>query len=94
MLVPMPVLAAIAIAFLVLLVLAFRRRGDPDDLMRPPPAAPRARAPGPFSGQLPPEVEREVRAMLAEGQKLNAVKRVRETTGLGLKEALDLVEGL
>ena len=51
-----------------------------------PPATPG----GPIS--LPPEVEAEVRALLAQGQKIDAIKRVREVTRSGLKEAMDFVE--
>jgi DNA-directed RNA polymerase subunit RPC12/RpoP len=36
----------------------------------------------------------DIYLMLANNQKINAVKRVRELTGLGLKESLDLVEAL
>ncbi|MBK9943111.1 MAG: ribosomal protein L7/L12 [Kouleothrix sp.] len=36
----------------------------------------------------------EVHALAAAGNKLGAVKRVRELTGLGLKEAKDLVDAL
>jgi ribosomal protein L7/L12 len=36
----------------------------------------------------------EVSALLAGGNKIAAIKRVRELTGLGLKEAKDYVEGL
>jgi hypothetical protein len=35
----------------------------------------------------------EERSLLLEGKKIQAIKRVRERTGLGLKEAKDLVEG-
>jgi len=58
-------------------------------LPRPmPPAAPG----GPMS--LPPEVEAEVRALMARGMKIEAIKRVREVTRSGLKEAMDFVERL
>lgn len=36
----------------------------------------------------------EVRALLQTGQKIEAVKRVREVTKLGLKESKDLVEDI
>ena len=36
----------------------------------------------------------ELRALVAEGQKIQAIKRVREHTGWGLAEAKDYVEGL
>ena len=32
--------------------------------------------------------------LLAQGKKIDAIKRTREATGLGLKEAKDYVEGL
>ena len=37
---------------------------------------------------------REVAALVAAGQKIEAIKRVRERYGVGLKEAKDLVDGL
>ena len=39
-------------------------------------------------------VEAEIRQLLSEGQKLGAIKRYRELTGLGLREAKDAVEAL
>lgn len=36
----------------------------------------------------------EIRALLARGNKIGAIKRVRELTGMGLKEAKDYVETL
>lgn len=41
---------------------------------------------------LNPEAVEEIRALIIANRKIEAVKRVRELTGLGLKEALDLVE--
>lgn len=38
--------------------------------------------------------EGDVRRLLAAGNKIEAIKRVREQTGLGLKEAKDLVEAM
>ena len=40
------------------------------------------------------DVEREARRLLKDGGKIAAIKRVRELTGLGLKEAKDYVESL
>lgn len=40
------------------------------------------------------EGSREVDALLAAGQAIDAIKRVRELTGLGLKEAKDFVDAL
>ncbi|MBX3362707.1 MAG: ribosomal protein L7/L12 [Phycisphaeraceae bacterium] len=41
---------------------------------------------------LNPEAVEEIRALIISNRKIEAVKRVRDLTGLGLKEALDLVE--
>ena len=41
-----------------------------------------------------PEVEREARRLLDDGGKIAAIKRVRELTGMGLKEAKDYVDSL
>lgn len=45
---------------------------------------------GPMS---PHELEHQVHAMLDDGKMIPAIKLVREQTGLGLKEAKDLVDG-
>ncbi|MFM2247901.1 MAG: hypothetical protein RL071_3976 [Pseudomonadota bacterium] len=59
-------------------------------LLRPdPPRAP-ASDPRPIAAAL----EAELRALLSAGRKIDAIKRAREATGLGLKEAKDLVDGL
>ena len=55
------------------------------DMPAPPTAQPRADA----SASMLPE---EVQDALASGNKIEAIKRLREATGLGLKEAKDLVE--
>jgi ribosomal protein L7/L12 len=41
-----------------------------------------------------PALWREVRALLAGGEMIAAIKRVREATGVGLKEAKETVEAL
>lgn len=41
---------------------------------------------------LPPEVEFEVRSLVESRKKIQAIKIVRDHTGLGLKECKDLVE--
>lgn len=38
--------------------------------------------------------DEEIQDLLAHGNKIQAIKRVRELTGMGLKEAKDYVEGL
>jgi hypothetical protein len=48
--------------------------------------------PGPDG--IPPEAVVELRAMLAQNQKIHAIKRLREMTGCGLAEAKDWVERL
>jgi len=99
--VPMPVLAAVAIAFLLLLWLAFRRRGAGRDLMTPPtfpehvhpPPAPAGRfssAGGPLS--LPAEAEAEIRALLRQRRKIDAIKRLRELSPMSLRDAKNMVE--
>ena len=40
------------------------------------------------------ELEGQVRALIAQIRKVEAVKRVRETTGWGLKESKDYVDAL
>jgi hypothetical protein len=49
-------------------------------------------APGPEG--IPPDVVAELRQMLAQNQKIHAIKRFRELTGCGLAEAKDWVERL
>lgn len=100
---PVPVLAAIGVGFLVLVLLAWRRRGGERDLIAPPrPGAPmpppRAEPPRAWPagaapiGDLAEEVAGEVRKLLAAGHKIEAIKLVRAATGLGLAEAKEMVE--
>ena len=58
-------------------------------------AAPVAAAAAPGAAAAPAEVKDEFTVMLtaAGDKKINVIKAVREITGLGLKEAKDLVEG-
>ncbi len=92
MFIPLPMLIAIAAAALVLFFLmrGSARRREQDSLLDVSAAAPRD-APRAVP---PQELEAEVRVMLANGEKIEAIKLVREVTGLGLKEAKDYVEGL
>jgi hypothetical protein len=99
---PVPVLAAIGIAFLVLAWLAFRRRGERDLIAPPRPGSPmpppRAEPPRAWPagaapiGDLAAELDGEVRALLAAGNKIEAIKLVRAATGMGLREAKEMVE--
>ncbi|MFO0892562.1 MAG: ribosomal protein L7/L12 [Isosphaeraceae bacterium] len=41
-----------------------------------------------------PQLDAELRMILSEGQKIQAIKHLRESTGAGLKEAKDAVERL
>ncbi|MFL5381927.1 MAG: ribosomal protein L7/L12 [Longimicrobiaceae bacterium] len=43
---------------------------------------------------VPPEAETKARALLEHGQKIHAIKVVRDATGMGLKEAKEWVEAL
>jgi large subunit ribosomal protein L7/L12 len=103
MYVSMPVLAAMAFAFIVLAALAFRRRGGERDLMAPPRQGSSGRSSlsqlpgiGPAGSvpvaDLPAEVADQVRALSAAGRKIDAIRLVRKQTGLGLVEAKSLVE--
>jgi ribosomal protein L7/L12 len=77
-----------AAAILALAFLLFLRRlswgSSPGYTELTPHAAPSVR--------LDPAAESELREMVARGQKIEAIKRARELTGLGLKEAKDYVE--
>jgi ribosomal protein L7/L12 len=76
-----------AAIFGIIFVLFLRRLGgasSPGYTELTPLAAPPVR--------LDPAAESELREMVARGQKIEAIKRARELTGLGLKEAKDYVE--
>ena len=92
MFVPMPllILGGLIAAGLILLLLRRANSGG-RDLIAPPKSFPRAATPGP---RLSPATEAEIRALVATGQKLAAIKRVREESGLGLREAKEWVESL
>lgn len=63
-------------------------------ISQPPPLPPLSSTPSPTFPVSPEQAayDPEVREYLAKGQKINAIKRVRVLTGLGLKEAKDWVE--
>jgi hypothetical protein len=44
--------------------------------------------------ELPPEEAAKVLSLLDQGRKIEAIAVIRESTGLGLKEAKDLVEAI
>jgi len=79
------------------LVLRGRKRpevigGDPQPVAPRPVTAPQA-SPRPMTTALSP-LDHHVRKLAAEGNKIEAIKAVREHTGLGLKEAKDYVEAI
>jgi len=77
----LPIVAAVAAAALVVIVVAvlvLRRRSD---VVVVPPR--------PQRGAAHPE---SLEGLLAQGKKIEAIKLVREQTGMGLKEAKDYVE--
>ncbi len=83
------------ISLLVIGALAFvarKKRGRPSLFGRRirPPSSP----PAPLDPGLPDEFEREVRVLLAQGQKIEAIKYVREATNWGLKAAKDFVDAV
>jgi hypothetical protein len=95
MFIPIPVLIVAGLVFLLLLAVILRpaRRRDPLMGGQPPIARMRTPAPAPVT-TLPPETEAQVRALLAAGRKIEAIKLARDATHLGLKETKDLVESM
>ncbi|ANF96314.1 ribosomal protein L7/L12 [Paenibacillus bovis] len=62
-----------------------------------PPSAPVRQTSFPANSVLPPgsdsaELENRLRQLIAAGQKIQAIKELREARGLGLKEAKDYVD--
>ena len=96
MFVPLPILIAAGVVILVLIAMIARAGRRRDPLMGgAPPRAYRSTNPAPVPvATLSPEVERQVRAQLAAGRKIQAIKIARDATHLGLKETKDLVEAL
>ena len=103
MFVPLPVLIAAGLLILVLIAIILRSARKRDPLMGGAPRAYRSAPPTPLAslpaaslpgGTLPPEVEADVRALLAAGRKIEAIKLARDATHLGLKETKDLVDAM
>ncbi|MGD9812593.1 MAG: ribosomal protein L7/L12 [Sphingobium sp.] len=99
MYIPTPWLIGVVIV-LALIFIALWRRGsddarrrnelmgiDSDHFSRGVPSAPALAA-------LTPEIEAEIRRLIGARRKIDAIKLARETTGMGLKDAKDYVEGL
>ena len=85
MYVPLWLIGVVAVAFLVLLRLVFRGGGEMIERQRRP-------APMPTAGQAALLARPDVAAALAAGHRIEAIKLVRAASGLGLKEAKELVE--
>lgn len=96
MFIPLPVLIAAGVLILVLIAMIARAGRKRDPLMGgAPPHAYRGTKPMPVPvATLSREVEEEVRALLAAGRKIQAIKLARDATHLGLKETKDLVEAM
>ena len=97
MFVPLWLLALAGVAFVLLVWLAFRPRGGGEMIQGQQRDARRTASHSPTHGAVSQSGEAailvpEIRAALARGQKIEAIRLVRERTGLGLKEAKDLVE--
>jgi ribosomal protein L7/L12 len=87
--------AAIALVLLVWLLL--RGRSRPKVIAAPSGAAASATSvnePTPVASMTMAAADSVVRAMAARGETIQAIKMVREMTGLGLKEAKDYVDAL
>ena len=98
---PVWAIVLLGIGWLGFLWLLIKRDGGSDlteaprIAARPAPAAPAFTLPPlPNPENIPPEVVAELRHMVAQGQKIQAIKRLRELTHCGLAEAKDWVERL
>lgn len=86
---------------LAVLFWALRRKaGERNDLIAPPRAdSPRPAAPAPVSAspapvEVPEELRQELWNLIHTGNPIQAIKLVRDRTGLGLKEAHDYIEAM
>jgi len=98
---PIWAIVLLGIGWLGFVWLLIRRDGERDLTAAPPmPFRPAASMPGYVGvpvdtpGDLPPERVAELRAMVAAGQKIQAIKRLRELTNIGLRESKDWIERL
>ena len=102
MFVPLPLLiAGVAIILLLLILLSRKARRAHDPLLGgkrrplPPPRDRSAPGPGaPVSVTLSPETDRAVRALIVRDRRIEAIKLVREESGMGLKDSKDFVDRL
>ena len=93
MFVPTPALIAAGCVFVLLVVLVLRRSRPRDPLLGGQPPAPRATKTI-LTARATADVEQQIRARLAAGRKIDAIKLARDAYGLGLREAKDLVEAI
>lgn len=92
---PVWAIILLGVGWLGFLWLLIRRDGGGDLTRVPVPTRPQFTLPPlPNPEGIPPEVIAELRQMLAQDQKIHAIKRFRELTGCGLAEAKDRVERL
>lgn len=82
----LPILAISAGAIFLLGWLAGRSSSGGSDLRRPPVAR--------TMSELGPSVRAEIEVAIAQGYKMEAIKLLREATGMGLKEARDAIEAM
>lgn len=85
---------AAGLGLVLLLWLLLRGRAATKVIEAPPAEPAPAAAPSPGASMTMAAADSVVRAMAARGEKIQAIKMVREMTGLGLKEAKDYVESL
>jgi len=77
-------IVGLTVVVVAVLGIIFARRSSGQPLDRAPTPAP----------SLAPQLQGEVRTMLARNAKIEAIKHVRAATGLGLKDAKDAVEAI
>ena len=101
--IPTPLIAAAALLFLLLLWFAFRGRDSRRDLVSPPSLPDHVHPPPPptdqFSSQTGPqplaaELEAELRELVLQRRKIEAIKRLREARPMSLRAAKEWVERL
>jgi hypothetical protein len=92
---PVWAIILLGIGWLGFLWLLIKRDRGSDLTQAPRTVAPRVALP-PLPGPegIPPEMVAELRAMVANGRKLEAIKRLRQLTHCGLAEAKEWVERL
>ena len=87
------------VCFIAGLIVASRRRRDGRMLVQQSPLAPGPASPASAAQRVAPgsvnlQLGRDLEQLISAGKKIEAIKLVRERTGLGLKDAKDAVERL